>query len=114
MFFAKFRKQAFDCLRFLLTKVEPSRIFCPNDIVSLTFSRQGGGDVEEAATLTEDSLKASERSLDSLAATRREGPEGGDGGEPSPRRGLAVSWDLSSAGSFSNAYHVRWLSLIHI
>lgn len=60
--------------------------------------------MEEAATLTEDSLKASERSLDSLAATRREGPEGGDGGEPSPRLGLAVSWDLSSAGSFSSVH----------
>ena len=61
--------------------------------------------MEEAATLTEDSLKASERSLDSLAATRRERPEEGDEGEPSPRMGLAVSWDLSSAGSFDRVVY---------
>lgn len=78
---------------FCLKRSRPC-VFCHNKTVLF----KDGGDVQEAATLTEDSLKASERSLDSLAATRREAPEEGDGGELSPRLGLAISWDLSSAG----------------
>lgn len=69
----------------------------------------GTGDGEDNNTLntlmTEDSLKFSEPSLDSLAmwregAARAGADDNAAGQQPFHRVGVAVSWDMGSAGAF--------------
>lgn len=67
----------------------------------------GAGDGGEDNALTEDSLKFSEPSLDSLGMWREEARRAGVGVENAARQqplhaaGVAVSWELGSAGIFS-------------
>ena len=79
-------------------------VFDRNDAAGLG----GAGDGEDYSTLntlmTEDSLKFSEPSMDSLAMWR-EGAARAGADDQTPRRplhkaGVSVSWELGSAGAF--------------
>lgn len=58
-----------------------------------------GGGNGSATALTEDSLKASERSEDSLSAVWKGGASTAADQEPSPRAGVAVAWNVTNTGA---------------